>query len=214
MKKIIIPLLLLTSVLGYSQQSPLKHMLKTYFRVHPFDMKFTTFILNLQKDPWFTIQEFEKRTDTTFFYLSGTYKNFNPFHYAAEVKLVVAEQQLIHTDTLHTVDTIIVLQLIASSDTSTESRNAAAKEFKRFQNNQAESFFSSNYNNFTKGNTFVGEVENYFVYPLSIAPVTIAWGLSQELNQCAFAITVRFKLKENIANYIAAPWEKFDEPIE
>jgi hypothetical protein len=49
---------------------------------------------------------------------------------------------------------------------------------------------------------------------LSIAPVTVAWGLLPETNQCIFTITVRFKLKENLANYIAAPWEKFGDPVE
>lgn len=215
MKRMIISLLLLTSSLAYSQQTPLKNMLKTYFRIHPFDMKFTTFILNLQKDPWFTIKEFDRRTDTTFFYLSGSYKNFNPFRYApTEIKLIVAEQQIIHVDSLHTVDTVIALQLIALSDTTSENKNAAVKEFRRFHNNQEERFYNINHSNYKKGPIIIGEIENYFIYPLSIAPVTVAWGLLPETNQCAFTITIRFKLKENLANYIVAPWEKFGDPVD
>jgi hypothetical protein len=215
MKKIITLLLLLFSTLVYSQQTPLKHMLKTYFRIHPFDMKFTTFILNLQKDPWFSIQEFDKRTDTTFFYLGGSYKNFNPFRFIpSQIKLVVSEQQVIHVDSLHTIDTIVALQILALSDTTAEGKNNVIKEFKRFHNNEGEFFYNSSHENLTKGQTIVGEVENYFVFPLSIAPVTVAWGSEPETNQFVFVITVRFKLKENLANYIAAPWEKFNDVIE
>jgi len=186
-------------------------MLKTYFRTHPFEMKFSTFILNLQKDPWFTIEEFNRRTDSTFFYLSGSYKNFNPFRFApTQIKLVVAEEVLIHMDSLHTHDTVVNLQLIAFTDTSSVNKSAAAKEFKRFHNNQAQHFYNTNYKNYDRSSVTIAEIENYFVYPFSIAPVTVAWGLVAETRQYVFTITIRFKVKQNLANYIAAPGESFD----
>ena len=51
-----------------------------------------------------------------------------------------------------------------------------------------------------------GEVYNYFISHRSISPVTIAWG-RLETNEYTFTITIRFKLKENMATYIIPPGE-------
>src|SRR6187551_4010596 len=97
MKKILFPLFLLIVNTSYSQ-NPLQSLLKTYFRSHPFDMRFSSFIASLQQDPWFTIETYDRRTDTSFFYLTGTYKNFNPFRYpSVELRLILAEQEIIFT---------------------------------------------------------------------------------------------------------------------
>src|ERR1043165_2335142 len=95
MRKVFISLLIVISFKSFSQDA-IQAISKNYFRAHPFDSKFSTFILNLQRDPWLTINEFYRRTDSTFFYLSGTYKNFNPFRFTpTELKLIVAEEEII-----------------------------------------------------------------------------------------------------------------------
>jgi len=208
MKKILFSLLIVTVSTAYSQ-NPLQSMLKTYFRTHPFDMRFSSFIASLQQDPWFTIETYSRRTDTSFFYLSGTYKNFNPFHYPPkELRLVLAEEEIIHTDSLKTHDTIMNLQLLGISDSAAVNSKVVEKEFKRFHKNQADRFSSNTYDTFEEKNGRVtAEIYNYFVFPFSIAPITIAWGLLPDTNQYAFTITIRFKVKENIATYIVSPGE-------
>jgi len=190
-------------------QSPLQSVLKTYFRTHPFDMKFSSFITSLQQDPWFTIETYSRRTDTAFFYLTGTYKNFNPFRYTPnELRLVLAEEEIIHADSLKTRDTIMNLQLMGISDSGAVNSKLAEKEFKRFHNNQADHFSSNTYDIYKgKDGRITAEIYNYFVSPFSISPITIAWGLLPETNQYSFTITIRFKVKENIANYIVSPLE-------
>src|SRR6187200_2907630 len=132
MKKILFALFILIAGTSYSQ-NPLQSLLKTYFRTHPFDMRFSSFIASLQQDPWFTIETYSRRTDTAFFYLTGTYKNFNPFRFPPkELRLIVAEEEIIHTDSLKTHDTIMNLQLLAISDSSEINSNLVEKEFKRF----------------------------------------------------------------------------------
>lgn len=190
----------------YSQDA-VQAISKNYFRVHPFDSKFSTFILNLQRDPWFSMKEFNRRTDSTFFYLTGDYKNFNPFRFTpTELKLIVAEEELAYSDSLKTLDTIVNLQLIGIIDTNTASSKLVEKEFKRFHQSQSKRF-----DDFTHkaigGSIVSGEISNYFIYPLSIAPVTIAWGLMPETKQYSFAITVRFKVTQNQAVYITQPGE-------
>src|SRR4030095_10496195 len=206
MKKILFPFFILIVSTSYSQ-NPLQSILKTYFRTHPFDMKFSSFIASLQQDPWFTIESYSRRTDTSFFFITGTYKNFNPFHYPPkELRLILAEEEIVHMDSLKTHDTIMNLQLLGISDSGTVSSNLAEKEFKRFHKNQGDRFSSNTSNSFKeKDGSLTTKVYNYFIFPFSIALVTIAWGILPDTNQYAFTITIRFKVKENMATYIVSP---------
>ena len=208
MKKILFPFFILIASTSYSQ-NPLQSLLKTYFRTHPFDMKFSSFIASLQQDPWFTVESYGRRTDTSFFYITGTYKNFNPFHYPPkELRLILAEEEIIHIDSLKTHDTIMNLQLLGISDSGAVNSKLVEKEFKRFHKNQVDRFSSNTSNSFKeKDGSLTTKAYNYFVFPFSIAPVTIAWGILPDTDQYAFIITIRFKVKENIATYIIAPGE-------
>jgi hypothetical protein len=191
-------------------QGPLQPVLKTYFRSHPFDIRFSTFITSLQKDPWFTIDTYNRRTDSNFFFLSGHYKNFNPFRFVPnEIRLVIAEKEIIHTDSLHTTDTIIMIQLIAIADSTPDSRKAVAKEFKHFNTSKGKSFSSSTYKKFDNNGEIFSEINNYFIYPFQVAPVTTTWGFLPGSADYMFAIIIRFKIKENIADLIIAP----DDPV-
>lgn len=202
MKKLLLPVFILLACIAHSQ-SPIELVSKTYFRTHPFDMKFSSFVTSLQQDPWFSLETYDRRTDSTFFFLTGTYKNFTPFRYAPkELRLVVAEEEITHADSLKTRDTIVNLQIMGVTDTGIVNRKAVEKEFKRFHSNQGGHFSPYTHETF-RG---IGEAYNYFVSPFSISPVTIAWGRS-ETNQYIFTITIRFKLKENSATYIVAPGE-------
>jgi len=209
MKKILLLLLIVIVNTGYSQ-NPIQPVLKNYFRAHPFDMKFSSFIASLQKDPWFTLETYGRRTDTSFFFITGTYKNFNPFRFVPkELRLIVAEEEIVHNDSLKTHDTIMNLQLLAISDTGEINSKIVEKEFKRFHNSQANRFSSNTSNGYKeKDGSLTIKSYNYFVSPYSIAPVTIAWGILPDSNhQYAFIITIRFKVKENAAIYIISPGE-------
>lgn len=210
MKKLILPIFIFSICTAYSQnpENPVYKVAKKYFRAHPFDMKFSSFISSLQRDPWFTIEESYRRTDSAFFFLSGTYRSFNPFQFIPkELKLIVAEEEIVHTDSLKTLDTIINLQLIAMADSGTVGLKTVQKEFKRFNSSQSKQFSNSTYKFSPPKGPVVTESFNYFVFPFSVAPVTIAWGLYPDSDQYAFTITIRFKLKQNMADYILTPEE-------
>jgi len=201
--KILISLLCILPALTAHTQSPIELVSKTYFRAHPFDMKFSSFVKSLQQDPWFTLDTFNRRTDSTFFFITGTYKNFNPFRYPSkEIRLVVAEEEIIHEDSLKTHDTIINLQIMGMTDTGIVHSKNVEKEFRRFHNNQAKHF----YTNVHEDLKTVGAINNYFIPPYTIAPVTVAWGRLPE-GQYTFILTIRFKVKENMATYILVPGE-------
>lgn len=208
MKKILLIFCILIAYTSFSQVQ-FKYVVKKYFRTHPLEMRFSSFILSLHEDPWFTIDAEYRRTDSTFFYLSGTYKNYNPFQYTPiELRLVLAEMEIIHEDSLKTLDTIMNLQLMGITDSSIAGKKMVEKEFKRFHNNQADRFSNNKYNSYkSKDGRTVAEIYSYFISPLSIPPITIAWGIVPETKQHAFTITIRFKVKENTAIYIISPGE-------
>jgi len=207
MRKTFTLLFIVIAFESYSQ-SPLQSVAKSYFRTHPFNSKFSTFILNLQRDPWFTINEFNRRTDSTFFYLSGTYKNFNPFHFPpTELKLIVAEEEIIYSDSLKTHDTIMNLQLIGVIDTNASSSKLVEKEFKKFHQSQSKFFDDFIHKSLGGPQNATGEINNYFISPFTVSPASVAWGLMPVTNQFTFAITIRFKVMENQANYITQPGE-------
>ena len=208
MKKFLFLLLIVIVNTGYSQ-NPIQSVLKNYFRTHPFEMKFSSFITSLQQDPWFTIETYSRRTDTSFFFITGTYKNFNPFRFVPkELRLIVAEEEIVHNDSLKTHDTIMNLQLLAISDSGETNSKLVEKEFKRFHNSQADRFTSNTSNSYKeKDGSLTTKAYNYFVSSFSIAPVTIAWGILPGSNQYALIITIRFKVKENSAVYIISPGE-------
>ena len=207
MRKLFIFLFFIIAFKSYGQDA-IQKISKDYFRVHPFDSKFSTFILNLQRDPWFSVKEFNRRTDSTFFYLTGDYKNFNPFRFTPkELKLIVAEQEVTYSDSLQTLDTIINLQLIGIIDTNVTSSKLVEKEFKRFHQSQSKRFDDVMHKTLGGPQMITGEINNYFISPFLISPVTIAWGPLPETKEYSFAITVRFKVSQNQAFYITQPGE-------
>ena len=179
---------------------------KDYFRSQPLSQRFSSFITSLQKDPWFTVENYERRTDSTFFYMSGTYKNFNPFRYETkEIRLIIAEEEFIHVDSLHTKDTIINLQLMGITDTNAKNAGQVQKEFKRFDRIYRADFGSAVYNYASQQGVTTAEMYNYFFPTLAISPVTTAWGQLTDTHQYTFTMTIRFKLKENEAIFILYP---------
>src|SRR5262245_4356709 len=117
MKKIAVPVFILITYTCYSQ-NPIEGVLRTYFQAHPFTKKgFTHFITAPQKDRWFKMEEYRPRTDSSFFFMTGTYKYFNPFRYIPEeLKLAVVENVLTYPGR-NDRDTIIIMQLTGITDT-------------------------------------------------------------------------------------------------
>jgi hypothetical protein len=207
MKKLFVAIFILTSF-KTEAQNQIQSISKTYLRTHPFDSKFSNFILNLQRDPWFKIDEFNRRTDSTFFFLKGTYKNFNPFRFQPKtLTLIVAEEEIIYSDSLQTHDTIINLQLIGMIDSNVAFDKTVLKEFKKIHQAFGARFDDFNARTLKSQEKTSGEVYNYFISPLSISPVTIAWGMLPDTKQYIFSILIRFKVSENQAIYIVQPGE-------
>ena len=206
LKKTLLVFCILTVHTSFSQ-SQFKYVVKKYFRTHPLQTRFSTFIISLHKDPWFTIDEEDRRTDSSFYYLSGIYKNYNPLQFTpTELRLVLSEMQIVHQDSLKTLDTIMTLQLMGITDSSAAGKKMVEKEFKRFHNNHEDRFSNSTYYSFkSKNGETIAEIYNYYVSPFSVAPITIAWGFKDETHQHTFTVSFRFKVTQNFATFIVSP---------
>ncbi len=200
MKKCLLIFFLTGAALCSRPQSPFDQVLKNYFRIHPFNMRFTTFVANLQQDPWFTIEKFDLRTDTNFFLITGTYKNFNPFHFPAkEVRLIVAEDEYRYGDSLNAVDTIINLQMMGIIDTGMDNKREVLKEFTRFYNRTKNSFYDTQCEPFTDQGVEVAGICDYYLIPNIVPSLTTVWGKLQDHDLLTFTLIIRFKLSENMA---------------
>ena len=207
MRQLVI-ILCIAAVFKTQAQDQILTISKTYFRTHPFDSKFSTFILNLQRDPWFKIEEYNRRTDSNFFFLKGRYENFNPFRFEpTKLTLILAEEEIVYADSLQTRDTIMNLQLIGMIDNNVAINKSVEKEFKRFHQAYAGRFDDFKLRTLKWEEKTTGEIHNYFISPLSVSPVTVAWGILPEANQYSFTIIIRFKVAQNMAVYIVPPGE-------
>ncbi len=206
MKTLLTSILFLFFFVALKAQNPLDPILKSYFRTHPFDIRFSSFINSLQGDPWFTTELFERRNDSAFFYFTGTYKNFNPFKFnAKEVRLIIAEDQFVHTDSLKTLDTLIIIQIIGVMDSSAAGLSSVKDEYNRFRKKYSSKFWKTSTDNYEKDNKLIWELTNFFVFPFSITPLTVAWGPQSSTQDYVFTITIRIKVKENMAGFIIPP---------
>lgn len=203
MKYIIIHTVVLLFSCISNAQTPLDPVMKSYFRENPFEISFSSFITSIQKDPWFSTESLHLRTDTSFFFLTGAYKNFNPFGFKAnKVRLTIAEKDFYHTDSQKTLDTMIVIQLIGVLDTSISSTPLVAKEFKKFERKHASDFWRTDHSKDESSKNIKWEINNYYYLSMSLAQLTIAWGRLPDSQEFSFIITVRCKLKENQATFI------------
>jgi len=197
MKKILAPIFITITVASYSQ-NPIEPVVKSYFRINPFNMRFDNFIAELQKDRWFKVKTYQPRTDSTFLFMEGTYKYFNPFRFIPEeLKFTMIEKEFVHMDS-HARDTVIYMQLSGITDPGIPNKKVVQKEFNRFHANQSESFQGYHtYQSFEEKGKIVAELYNYFISP-SVEPITIAWGSLPETNQYTFTLTICFKVKQNV----------------
>jgi hypothetical protein len=204
MKKTLAFIFITITLTGYSQ-NPIEPVVRSYFRMNPFKMKFDHFIAELQKDRWFKVKSYRPRTDSSFLFMEGTYKYFNPFRFIPEkLTFAMVEKELVHLDS-HARDTIIYMQLSGITDPGIPNKKVVKKEFNRFHANQTGGLQGYHtYRSFEEKGKIVGELYDYYFFP-SVEPITIAWGSLPETNQYTFTLTICFKVKQNVADLVGPP---------
>jgi len=198
MRKILLSLFCIPilSALSFAQEG-LFQFSKSYFRPNPFVGSFSSFIVQLLNDPSLLEKESQKRTDTSLFYFSGTYKNYNPFFFKPkQVKIVLHQASVNYGDSLAT-DTIFIYQLLAYADNTEKNQQDIKKEFEKIHRIYHKKFYDSNYKDLKDGANISGALHNYFVAYSALAPLTITWATPE--NELVLSLILRFTASENRA---------------
>lgn len=179
-------------------QEGLLQFTKSYFRSDPFVGDFSGFLQHLMNDPLLKDKKTWRRTDTSFFYFSGVFTNYNPFFFKpkrVEVALVEAPVQFSES---MPADTILVYQLFAYAEGNDKGEQDIKKEFDKIHRQFNKKFSDSNFQDLKTGNEIKGGVHNYFISYTAIAPVSVAWGKVKD-NEIVLNLMLRIKTKENVA---------------
>jgi len=204
MRKILL-IFLLIPVVTNSQHSFFKAV-KVYYRVNPFDRKFSVMLNNILNDTSFVKMEMEKRTDSNFFFLSGYYKHFNPFNFiAAKTEVRLAESEIVVDEASHKTDTIIYYQILGIAGSGQENKLKVQKELKRFHDRFSLDFSNSYYKEESMEGT--SGIYYYSLEGRAMPVMSTAWGKLPGEDNYTFTITLRLKVIENFAEPPRMPGE-------
>lgn len=208
MKKTYCIFLFIVLVLTSFSQSSLEKAVKIYYRVYPFDRKYSAMLNNILSDTGYVKTEMIKRTDSNFFFLNGYYKRFNPFDFkATQTQLRLVENEIVVADTGKLTDTIIIYQLLGIAGPGNENKLKVQKEFTKFHKRFSYDFFRDEYRESIAGGMVSAAIRNYYVMGRSIPAMTVAWGKMPEDDNYVFTITLRLKIIENFADLPKTPNE-------
>jgi len=169
-------------------------IVKNYFRSDPYQNEFGFFLKHLMNDPLLVTRETKLKTDTSFFYFQGVYKDFSPYGFLADrTEIRLAEKEFIIDDSLTVRDTLMVYQLLGLSYNGKAGLESVKNEFAKFNRHYSKHFITQS-SEIKQGAEIVGVTEDYFVYGVAASPLTVAWVKLDEF-QNAFIITLRLKIK-------------------
>ncbi|HEX7902501.1 MAG TPA: hypothetical protein VF487_01385 [Chitinophagaceae bacterium] len=206
MKKVYLLLLLLAALSGYSQ-SNYKKISENYYRSVPFDREFSKFLNHLMNDPTIINKKVLKRTDSTLFYLKGSYTTHNPFFFKSiRTDVILAErEEIVEQDSIKFLHTVYAYQLIGYAPPGEEGMKEVKNEFEKFCRHYKKGYFDSKYHELNKDEKETGEVRDYSFKYLNFFPLTVAWATYSNHNNNLFTITIRFKVINNIAYLPESP---------
>lgn len=208
MKRIFLILLVSVSIGSYSQSTFFKAV-KLYYRVNPFDRKFSVMLNNILKDTSFVKMEMKKRTDSNFFFLSGYYKRFNPFDFTAiQTQVRLAESEIVVDEASKKTDTIIFYQLLGIAGPGEENKLKVQKELSRFHKRFRYDFSNSYYKQNIYDGMVISAVYYYSIEGRTMPVMSVAWGKMPGEDNYTFTVTLRLKIIENFAEPPKMPGEE------
>jgi len=185
-----------------NSQSTFFKAVKLYYRVNPFDRKFSVMLNNILTDTSFVKTEMRKRTDSNFFFLSGYYKHFNPFDFTAtQTQVRLAESEIVVDDASKKTDTIIFYQVLGVAGTHEEDKLRVQKELSRFHKRFSFDLFSY-YKETSSSGIYYYSIESH-----TLPAMTVAWGKLPGEENYVFTVTLRLKVIENFAEPPRMPGE-------
>ncbi|MEI9945962.1 MAG: hypothetical protein WDN26_17295 [Chitinophagaceae bacterium] len=141
-----------------------------------------------------------KKTDTSFYKFSGTYKTYNPFFFKPKrLQILLEETQVEYDDSLNTKDTVFIYQLQAYDDDNDKSLKEIKKEFEKIHRQNNKKFYDSKSDEEKDGVEITAAGHDYFVAMHWLSPLSIAWAKIISRHEIVLALTLRFKISANEA---------------
>jgi hypothetical protein len=198
MKKNLLLLILIVFVYSSSfSQEGLLQFTKSYFRSNPFVGEFSGFLNHLMNDPDLKEKKTFRRTDTSLFYFSGIYRNYNPFFFKPRQIMITLEETPAQFSDSSYADTIFVYHLLAYADGTEKGQQDIKREFDKIHRQFNKKFSSSNFQDLQKDTSILGGAHNYFINYTDIAPVSVAWGKVKD--DFVLNLVLRLKTSNNRA---------------
>lgn len=185
-------------------QQQFRKITRAYFRSDPFMTSFGSFVQHLVNDPDLSSKAIDKKTDSTLFYFTGTYKTFNPFFMKPDRLDVVLEEMPVQADSLPS-DTIYSYELIAYIKADEPGRKQVKKEFERIHKLARGEFPTFKHSALQDSTN--GEVYNYFMPFHGLAPFSLLTYDVPEYNSICIVLIVRLKAIDNESKF---PFGLFD----
>lgn len=180
---------------------------RNYFRPDPFRKQFSTFLNLVLNDPQIEDKVLNKRSDTSLFYFSGTYKDYNPFFFKPKQTKILLQEQVIELDNeSKKTDTIFTYQLITITDNTPKMLRDIEKEFAKMHRQNKGKFYSTNHEELKEDGKYTFIINHYFVYNCVLSPLSIGWGKIEGEDEAELALTLRFKMEGNEAVLINCMW--------
>jgi hypothetical protein len=177
----------------------LQKIIKEYFRSDPFRNEFSAFLRHLMNDPTIKNKHVYQRTDTSLFYMTGTYTSHNPFFFKpGQVDVILAENAVSYDDSLKVKDTIFAYQIVAYAPRTKEALQEVKKEFDKIHRRYNKNFSSNKYDETKKGDSVSLAAYHYFDKWHLLSPFTLAWGITNA-GDIAISISIRIKRRGNEA---------------
>jgi hypothetical protein len=200
MKRHCLLVLLLFSLQSHSQEMLLK-VTENYYRSLPFHKEFSRFVQHLLNDPSFIKDTIARKTDTTLYYLRGSYRSHNPFFFKGiRTDIILAEKEELAYDSGTAVRSVFHYQIVGHAPPGEEGKKEVQQEFEKACRRYKRGFTGSNDRDLKSGNnTKKGEIRDYLFRHLMYPPLTISWLSSDGAKNNVFAITVRFMVYDNNA---------------
>jgi hypothetical protein len=178
----------------YSGSDHLLKIVRSYFRSDPYQNDLGAFLKHVMNDPMLVTRATKLKTDTSFFYFQGVYKNYSPYGFLADrTEIRLSEKEFIIDDSTSLKDTLMVYQLLGFSYNGKAGLESVKNEFLKFKRHYGKHFITQS-SDIKQGDEIVGVTEDYFVYGIAASPLSVTW-VKLDAFQNAFILTLRLKIK-------------------
>lgn len=175
-------------------------IVKEYFRVNPFSGSFPAFVKALTTDPALVNPQIVLKTDSTNFFVRGTYKIFNPFSFNAEkVDMLFSENEYnVASSRMQQKYTSYSYQIIAFFDDTKSNRTLLMKDFKRLKRKLDKPPLRKEIVDL-KGVREIedGEIVNYYGANSLVYPYTLSWQTLPSSKKLAITLITRLEVFDN-----------------